>query len=90
MAELDEAGELAFEAKSEGSVGDQSGEPVRLVGRTVTSSVNPMACETVGIGVVYRSLRPLLPTATAFTKDRKNAFCSKMDDSSSTLLGSLA
>ena len=29
MTELDEAGELAFEAESEGSVGDQSGEPVR-------------------------------------------------------------
>ena len=27
MAELDEAGELAIEAKSEGSLGDQSGEP---------------------------------------------------------------
>ena len=30
MAELDEAEEVAFVAKSEGSVGDQSGEPLRL------------------------------------------------------------
>ena len=30
MAEMEEAGELAFEAKSEGSVGDQSGEPINF------------------------------------------------------------
>jgi hypothetical protein len=28
MAKLEEARKLAFEAKSQGSVGDQSGEPV--------------------------------------------------------------